>query len=94
MGRKDFKIKGQYVGQTKRQVSDRWRAHMSSMGDPYTKKPVGMNFQEKGHRGPEDCTIIPFMKVKSSDPFVRLVLEKKAINDLHLIDNGLNLKLG
>ena len=38
--------------------------------------------------------MIPFMKVRSRDPFVRLILEKKAVSDFDLIDNGLNKKLG
>jgi len=82
------------MGQTERKVKERWSEHKSSIQDPNTKKPVGMHFQEKGHRGPEDCTIIPFMKIRSNDPFVRLVMEKKAISDYDLIDNGLNKKLG
>ena len=58
------------------------------------KKPVGRHFQERGHRGAEDCTILPFMKIRSSDPHVRPIMEKKAISDFGLIDNGLNKKLG
>ena len=75
-------------------MKERWGEHKSSMEDPDTTKPVGLHFQEKGHKGAEDCTIIPFMKVKSRDPFVRLILEKKAISEFDLIDNGLNKKLG
>ena len=86
--------KGQYTGQTKRKIKERWAEHKSSMEDPYTKKPVGRHFQERGHRGAEDCTILPFMKIRSSDPHVRLIMEKKAISDFGLIENGLNKKLG
>ena len=68
--------------------------HKRSTQDPDTNKPVGVHHQEPGHRGAEDCSIIPFAKIKSSDPFVRLILEKKAISDYDLIENGLNKKLG
>ena len=65
------------------------------MLDPDTNTPVGMHFQERGHRGPEDCNIIPFVKVRSRDPNVRLILEKRAINELGLLEpGGLNKKLG
>ena len=67
-----------------------WGEHKRSTQDPDTIKPGG----EPGHRGAEDCSIIPFAKIKSSDPFVRLILEKKAISDYDLIENGLNKKLG
>ena len=93
-GKKARKYKGQYAGQTERKVKERWAEHKRSMEDPNTKKPVGMHFQEKGHKGPEDCTIVPFMKIRSKDPFVRLLMEKKAISDYGLIESGLNKKLG
>ena len=92
MGLKGYK--GQYTGQTRRKVKLRWAEHKSSIEDPYTKKPVGLHFQERGHKGAEDCSIIPFMKIHSNDPHVRLILEKKAISDFGLIANGLNKKLG
>ena len=86
--------KGQYIGQTGRKVRDRWGEHRRSTEDPDTTNPVGVHFQERGHNGAEDCTIIPFMRIKSRDPFVRLLMERKAISDCDLIDNGLNQKLG
>ena len=61
-----------------RKVKERWAEHKSSMENPYTKTPVGKHFQERGHRGAEDCTILPFMKIWYNDPNVRL-MEKKAI---------------
>ena len=49
--------KGQCIGQTERKVRDRWMEHKRSIQDPETVKPVGLHHQERGHRGPEDCTI-------------------------------------
>ena len=66
--------KGQYIGQTERKVRDRWMEHKRSIQDPETVKPVGLHHQERGHRGPEDCTIIPYKKIRFKDPFVRLLI--------------------
>ena len=84
----------QYVGETSREIRVRWGEHRRSMEDPGTNKSVGKHFQGGTHRGKEDCVMIPFLKIKSTDPFVRKALEVKYINDFDLIDRGLNVKLG
>ena len=65
----------QYVGETGRQVKRRLSEHKGSMEEVDTSKVIGKHFQERGHRGQVDCTMVPFLKVKSSDPFVRKCLE-------------------
>ena len=84
----------QYVGETGRFVKKRFSEHKSSMEEVSTTKVIGKHFQEKGHRGQVDCTMVPFLKVKSEDPFVRKTLETYYINKFNLIEKGLNVKLG
>lgn len=61
--------------------------------DPKIGKPADLH-QKRGHRGPEDCKIIPYKKITSKDSFGRLLMKKKDISDDDLIENELNKNLG
>ena len=84
----------QYVGETGRQVKRRFSEHKGSMEEVDTSKVIEKHFQERGRRGQVDCTMVPFLKVKSSDPFVRKCLETYYINKFNINEKGLNVKLG
>ena len=53
---------------------------------------VGQHFQLPGHKV-EHCTMIPIVKMKSNNVWVRKALERKFIKDHDLIDSGINFNL-
>ena len=80
----------QYVGQTGRTVAKRFAEHRDSMHQAITSKPVGLHFQEPGHRGEADATMLPIIKSKSDNIWIRKAMERRFINDHDMIDSGLN----
>ena len=80
----------QYVGQTGRTVAKRFAEHRDSMHQVSTSKPVGQHFQEPGHRGEADATMLPIIKLKSDNIWIRKAMERQFINDHDMIDSGLN----
>ena len=84
------KDKLQYVGETGRTVAKRFAEHRDSIHQETTSTPVGQHFQEAGHRQEADSIMLPIIKLKTDNVWVRKALEKKFINDHDMIDNGLN----
>merc|ERR1712105_502384 len=80
----------QYVGETGRTVSKRFSEHRDSMHQPATNKPVGQNFQEADHRLEADAVMLPIIKLKTENVWVRKAMERKFINEHDMIDSGLN----
>ena len=60
------------------------------MHQPATNKQVCLHFQGAGHRLEADAIMLPIMKLKSENVWVRKALEKKFINEHDMIDSGLN----
>ena len=84
------KDKLQYVGETGRTAAKRFAEHRDSIHQEATNKPVGQHFLEAGHRLEADSVMLPIIKLKTDNVWVRKALEKKFINDHDMIDSGLN----
>ena len=80
----------QYVGETGRTVAKRFAEHRDSMHQPATNKPVGQHFQGAGHRLEADAVMLPIIHLKTGNVWVRKAMERKFINELDMIDSGLN----
>ena len=80
----------QYVGETGRTVAKRFADNRDSMHQHATTKPVGQHYQEAGHRHEADAVMLPIIKLKTDNVWVRKALERKFINDHDMIDSGLN----
>ena len=87
------RCKKQYAGLTTRQVYLRFDEHLASIMDPNTTCPVGLHWQEPGHRV-QDLEFIPIEKLGGSrDPAILRQRESDLINRLDLIRKGLNRQL-
>ena len=80
----------QYAGETGRTVAKRFAEHRDSMHNHDMLKPVGQHFQSAGHKQEADVVMLPIVKLKSDNIWVRKAMERKFINDHDLIDKGLN----
>ena len=82
----------QYAGQSGNTVGGRSTQHVNSIEDQDESKVVGKHFKDT-HSTREDLVFTPFMKLKSSNPWVRLHYERQFINQHGGIDKFLNLNL-
>ena len=85
----------QYVGETGKTGEERFSEHRNSVVQAChqgTTKPVGEHFQGQGHTV-SDVRFTHIEKIHSSNIFVRKTRERRLINNLDLIRNGLNRKL-
>ena len=74
-------------------MAKRFGEHRDNMHQGSTSKPVGLHFQEQGHRLEADSVMLPIIKLKSENVWIRKALERQFINDHDMIDSGLNRKL-
>ena len=85
----------QYGGETGQEAVKRFTEHYGTATQAChvnTNKPVGQHFRLPGH-SMADCVYTPVEKINSNNVFVRKVRERRMINNLRLIDHGLNKKL-
>ena len=82
------KFKPQYIGMTKRRVSDRFNEHKYSI-NPESTKTVGIHFSAT-HHSPNNFEMIPFEQVRSKDPWILLSREKYYIRKF---DPVLNIRM-
>ena len=87
------KCKIQYLGQSKRSAEKRMVDHFNTVrNNNSTNAPVGVHFRSDQHSH-SDMTIIPFERIFSTNPQIRLCRERGFINNLDLIEQGLNRNL-
>ena len=85
----------QYVGETGQTAEERFAEHRNTVVQlchQGTSAPVGEHFQGAGH-SVSDLRYTPVEKIFSNNIFVRKIRERRLINQLDLIPNGLNKKL-
>ena len=85
----------QYCGETGKTAEERFVGHRNTIVQAChqgSHLPVSEHFQGPGHNI-SDFRFTPIEKIYSSNIFVRKAREKHMINQLNLIDNGLNKKL-
>ena len=85
----------QYVGETGQTGEQRCSEHRNTVVQDChqgTTKPVGEHFQGRGH-SVSDMRFTPIEKIYSSNIFVRKTREKRLINQLDMIREGLNKRL-
>jgi hypothetical protein len=83
----------QYGGLFTRQVYERFAEHLASIMDPNTTCPVGLHWQEPGHKV-QHLEFIPIEKLGGPrDPAILRQRETDLINRLDLIRKGLNRQL-
>ena len=66
--------------------------HRRDIENNLVTKAVPNHFHTIGS-GVKDLVFVPFKKIFSSDPAVRLHFEREAINKFNLLDEGVNRKL-
>ena len=87
------KCKTQYLGQSKRSAEKRMLDHLNTIkNNNSTNTPVGVHFRSEQHSH-ADLTMIPVQRIFSKNPHVRLARERELINNLDLIEHGLNRNL-
>ena len=87
------KCKKQYLGQSKRSAEKRMVDHLNTVrNNNSTNTPVGVHFRSEQHSH-ADLTMIPVQRIFSKNPHVRLARERELINNLDLIEHGLNKNL-
>ena len=87
--------KNQYVGETGQTGEERFAEHRNTVVQwchQGTSAPVGEHFQSAGHTV-SDMRFTPIEKIYSTNSFVRKIRERRLINQLDLIREGLNKKL-
>ena len=85
----------QYCGETGQSAEERFCGHRNTVTQAChenTTIPVGEHFRGAGH-SLSDFVFTPVEKINSNNIFVRKVREKLLINQLNLIDSGLNKRL-
>ena len=82
----------QYCGSSGREVRRRCGEHRRDIENDLVTKAVPNHFHTIGS-GVKDLVFVPFKKIFSSDPAVRLHFEREAINKFNLLDEGVNRKL-
>ena len=86
----------QYGGETGQEAAKRFTEHHATVTmncHQHTTTPVGQHFCLPGH-SISDCQFVPVERIWSNNVFVRKTREKLLINQLELIDHGLNKRLG
>ena len=87
------KCKKQYLGQSKRSAEKRMVDHLNTVrNNNSTNTPVGVHFRSEQHSH-ADMIMIPIQRIFSKNPHVRLARERELINNLDLIEHGLNKNL-
>lgn len=81
----------QYGGQTGATIETRAKQHAYDI-DSKLDKAVPRHFEATGS-GKENLRVIPVMKVRSNNPWVRLHVERMFINKYNLVDQGINESL-
>ena len=81
----------QHGGQTGATIKTRAKQHAYDI-DSNLDKAVPRHFEATGS-GKENLRVIPVMKVRSNNPWVRLHLERMFINKYNLVDQGINESL-
>ena len=79
----------QYLGSSAREPRERLGEHRRDIEGGKVEKAVAKHFADSYSRV-EDLVFVPFMRVRSSDPWVLRHLETKFINDFNLVDSGIN----
>ena len=85
----------QYCGESGKTGEKRFTGHRDTITQQChatTTLPVGEHFHLPGH-SVSDLVFTPVEKIYSDNIFVRKVRERRLINDLDLINSGLNKKL-
>ena len=86
----------QYAGETGQEAVKRFTEHHATVTmqcHQQTTTPVGQHFRLPGH-SVSDCVFVPVEKIWSNNVFVRKARERRMINQLGLIEHGLNKCLG
>ena len=87
--------KPQYCGETGKSGEERFSKHRNTVTQlcyDNTTLPVGDHFRQPGH-SVANMVFTSIEKIFSDNIFVRKVRERQLINNLDLINNGLNKKL-
>ena len=79
----------QYCGSSGREVRTRCGEHRRDISNKVVSKAVPAHFYSTGS-GVEDLVMVPFKRVFSDDPAVRLHFEHEAINKYMLLEKGIN----
>ena len=79
----------QYLGSSSREPRKRLGEHRRDISDVKVEKAVACHFADT-HSYEEDIVFVPFLRVRSSNPWVLRHLEGKSINDYNLVDAGVN----
>ena len=79
----------QYCGSSGREVRTRCGEHRRDISNQVVSKAVPAHFYSTGS-GVKDLVMVPFKRVFSDDPAVRLHFEHEAINKYMLLEKGIN----
>ena len=81
--------KKRYIGETDRELADRFSDHRGYVKNKHLNQPTGFHFNQPGH-DISDMTVIVLEKVKKNDEIYRKQREKYLINKFNTFRNGMN----
>ena len=81
--------KKRYIGETDRELAERFSDHRGYVKNKHLNQPTGFHFNQPGH-DISDMTVMVLEKVKKSDEIYRKQREKYLINKFNTFRNGMN----